>query len=99
MLPKDINSSWLKKKVAHSKLDEEILADIRRELGAKFTLPDATKPFIESQCKIILSQREAGDEIFWFKTPENKGRPLTGREGYALIRSGRVIAVITTWIM
>lgn len=87
--PSEIKPTWLKKRVAASRLDEEILANIQREFPAKTQLSDVVGIYVEKQTKILLSQKEAGDELWHF---DNKKL-----EGFALVRNGKAVAFITTW--
>lgn len=92
----DIQRSWLIRKVAPAKLSEDIFEAIQREVSP-LPVPKAAQVYSEQESSKLLSAQLPGDEIWWFRSPDNY-TTLQGGEGYALVRNGVVIASVTTWI-
>lgn len=44
----------------------------------------------------FTAQYQAGDEIWHYRSPEYSWRMMAGREGYAIVRDGKVVANYTT---
>jgi hypothetical protein len=46
--------------------------------------------------KAFIAQMVAGDELWFFKSPPETWSSLAGRAGYAVVRSGHIVASIVS---
>lgn len=95
-----IPESWLKDRMATTDVRE-----IARHELENYGFPDADLQKLLAQgpsarwlekWQEFVRQRVAGDELWFFKSPPGTWSQFAGRAGYALVRSGRVIASIAT---
>ena len=93
---RDIPRAWLMRKVPPTKLSEDIFEAIQREVSP-LPVPKAAQTFSEQESSKLLSAQLPGDEIWWFRSPDDY-TTLQGGEGYALVRNGVIVASVTTWI-
>jgi hypothetical protein len=93
---RDIQQSWLIRKVTPTKLSEDIFETIQREISP-LPVPKAAQAYSEQASSKLLAIQLPGDEIWWFRSPDNY-TTLQGGEGYALVRNGVVVDSVTTWI-
>ncbi len=47
--------------------------------------------------KKFLSQLEAQDELWFYRFPKSYWEKLKGRQGYVILRNGKIIDYVTTW--
>ncbi|KAB2849063.1 MAG: hypothetical protein F9K44_09055 [Hyphomicrobiaceae bacterium] len=52
--------------------------------------------FMNSEWQNLLTQMKAGDELWFFSSPGHFWENLAGRQGYCLVRAGRVVSQLVT---
>ncbi len=88
----EVAPEWLKRQVSAA----EIEALWRKEIDFE-TIPEAAKPellaLFRAGYRTFSSKVRAGDELWFFSTPQSDWDALGGRSGFVAIRRCRVAAV------
>ena len=86
-----MRKEWLKNKISVEEAE-------RKYMTTFSLLTKAEIPFghINQQWQALLAKKEAGDELFEFRSPEHTWRGLGGRAGISLVRDGEIVDSIIT---
>jgi hypothetical protein len=87
----DLIISWLQRQTTVEQAEaDNMVSD--QDLG-----PDPVPfGFINKEWRELLAQMQEGDELWEFESPPETWENLAGRQGIALIRDCKVVAVIVT---
>ena len=86
-----MDKDWLIERVTKEQAEGENLVSNER-LGPE-PVPFG---FMNEEWQNLLKQMKAGDEIRLFSSPGHFWENLAGREGYCLVRAGRVVTHLVT---
>jgi len=89
----EVAPEWLQQRVSAA----EIEAIWRKEIGFE-TIPEADRPgllaLFRANHATFSSKLRAGDELWFFSTPQRDWNAHAGRSGFVAIRDCRVVAVL-----
>jgi len=67
--------------------------NIRPHFQERYSFGGSVTP---PECTIFDKVFECGDTVVWFKSPVETWGALCGREGYALVRDGKIVESVLT---
>ena len=95
-----IPESWLKERLETTDVQELSKRELTRlglsESDLQALSAKGASPWWLEQWRVFISQMGAGDELWFFESPAETWNSLAGRAGYALVRSGRVVASLVS---
>ena len=93
--PDSIPSNWLVERVVDLAYESVLRSDLER---AQLVDADIEQMIAKAASKgkkkwdEFIAGMHSGDELWFFRNSEDEWKSFSGREGYAIVRDGRIIA-------
>jgi len=91
-----IPESWLKERLhttdANELFERELLSLGLSDSDMQELRTEGPSPRFAEAWRRFVGQMVPGDELWWFESPPETWKGLAGSAGYALVRSGQIVA-------
>lgn len=86
------------RKIDINKIKEAFELEHQEMYGEPSAGTGLSQYFMENEWEPFISRIATGDELWFFRLPDEYWEKLQGHQGYAIIRNGKSIAkVLTKW--